>query len=84
MNGARRTFAIAGLAQAPEFLYAAAPGELVPDDARFAVIWMSEVALAAAYDLDGAFNEALVSLANDAEPKAVCFARDHHGIDCAR
>lgn len=76
MNGSRRTFKIAGLAQSPEFLYSAAPGELVPDDARFAVIWMSEEALAAAYDVDGAFNEALVSLDRNAEPRAVIAAID--------
>ncbi len=71
MNGARRSFRIAGLVQAPEFLYAAAPGEIVPDDTRFAAIWMSERSLAAAYDLDGAFNEALVSLTREARLAAV-------------
>lgn len=71
MNGSRRTFRIAGLAQSPEFIYAAAPGELVPDDARSAVIWMSEEALAAAYDVDGAFNQALIALERTAEPRAV-------------
>lgn len=76
MNGARRTFYIVGLAQSPEFLYSAPPGEMMPDDARFAVIWMSEKALAAAYDLDGAFNEALLSLARDAELPAVLAAVD--------
>ncbi|WP_428034199.1 ABC transporter permease [Amphritea sp.] len=60
MHGARRTFRIVGLAQAPEFLYAAAPGEFVPDDARFAVIWMSQTALAAVYDMKGAFNQLLL------------------------
>jgi putative ABC transport system permease protein len=62
MNGARREFLVVGLAQSPEFLYTTAPGELVPDDARFAVIWMRRAALAAAYDMKGAFNEALVAL----------------------
>jgi putative ABC transport system permease protein len=66
MNGARRTFRIAGLAQSPEFLYAVPPGELVPDDERFAVIWMSREALGAAYYLGGAFNEALISLSRGA------------------
>lgn len=62
MNGSRRAFKITGLAQSPEFLYVTAPGELVPDDARFGVIWMNRPGLAAAYDLDGAFNEALLGL----------------------
>tara|TARA_R110002020_G_scaffold198830_6_gene400098 strand:+ start:23950 stop:26316 length:2367 start_codon:yes stop_codon:yes gene_type:complete len=76
MNGARRTFRIAGLAQSPEFLYTTAPGELVPDDARFGVIWMSNSALAAAYDMQGAFNEALLSLTRGANEAAVLAAVD--------
>lgn len=76
MNGARRTFRIVGLAQSPEFLYTTAPGELVPDDARFGVIWMSNSALAAAYDMDGAFNEALLSLSRGANEAAVLAAVD--------
>lgn len=71
MNGARRTFKIVGVAESPEFLYAVAPGELAPDDSRFAVIWMNEEALASAFDLDGAFNEALVSLSREAKLDAV-------------
>ncbi|MCB1516986.1 MAG: ABC transporter permease, partial [Hyphomicrobiaceae bacterium] len=70
MNGGRRDFKIVGLAQSPEYLYTTAPGEFVPDDGRFAVIWMSQSALSAIYDMKGAFNEALVSLnrgANEAE-----------------
>ncbi|UTW09046.1 ABC transporter permease [Pseudomonas benzenivorans] len=66
LNGARRSLRIVGLAQAPEFLYAVAPGELAPDDARFAVLWMNEEALAAAFDLDGAFNQALLALSREA------------------
>lgn len=76
MNGARRSFRIVGLAQAPEFLYTTAPGELIPDDARFGVIWMSRSALAAAYDMDGAFNEALLSLSRGANEAAVLDAVD--------
>ena len=76
MNGIRRHFTIAGLAQAPEFVYATPPGEMIPDDSRFAVLWMSEKAMAAAYDLDGAFNEVLVSLSRDANLQAVVEALD--------
>ena len=76
MNGARRSFQIVGLAQAPEFLYTTAPGELAPDDARFGVIWMSRSALAAAYDMNGAFNEALLSLSRGANVAAVQDAVD--------
>ena len=76
MNGARRSFRIVGLAQAPEFLYTTAPGEMIPDDARFGVIWMSRSALSAAYDMNGAFNEVLLSLSRGANEAAVLDAVD--------
>jgi putative ABC transport system permease protein len=76
MNGARRSLRIVGLAQSPEFLYITAPGELVPDDARFGVIWMSRTALAAAYDMEGAFNEALLSIGRNTRLPAVLDATD--------
>jgi len=71
MNGSRRTFRITGIAQSPEFLFSAPPGEMMPDDARFTVIWMSEKAMAAALDLEGTFNEVLLALARDANPAAI-------------
>ncbi|MCB1754252.1 MAG: ABC transporter permease [Gammaproteobacteria bacterium] len=76
MNGARRELRIVGIAQSPEFLYTAAPGELISDDSRFAVIWMNRSALAAAYDMEGAFNEALLSLTRDVRPAAILTAAD--------
>lgn len=60
LNGTRRTLDIVGLARSPEFLYAAPPGEPLPNDARFAVIWMGQDALAAALDQQGAMNEVLI------------------------
>ncbi len=71
MNGVQRRFDIVGIAQSPEFLYTTPPGELVPDDSRFAVIWMSEEALAAAYDLDGAFNQLLFTVDDDTSSSAI-------------
>ena len=76
MNGFRRTVEIVGFAQSPEFLYSTAPGEIVPDDARFAVLWMSRTALEAVFDMQGAFNEALMSLGRGTDPQAVIAAAD--------
>ena len=76
MNGAQRRFQIVGLAESPEFLYTTAPGEMVPDAGRFAILWMSNRALSAAYDMDGAFNEALLSLDPSAHLPAVTDAVD--------
>lgn len=71
INGFRRDFTIVGFAHAPEFLYTAAPGELVVDDKRFAVLWMSRRTLEAAFDMKGAFNEAILSLSRGTQPAAV-------------
>lgn len=76
MNGARRSLRIVGVAKSPEFLYTVAPGELISDDSRFGVIWMSRTALEAAYDMEGAFNEALLSLGPNSRLPAVLAAAD--------
>ena len=62
MNGRRLTLTIVGIALSPEFIYVIAPGEIVPDDARYGVIWMDRKALAAATDTQGAFNDVLFTL----------------------
>ena len=76
LNGARRSLRITGLARAPEFLYTTAPGEMIPDDRRFAVIWMRRAALSAAYDMQGAFNQALLSIDTATDPQSVIAAAD--------
>lgn len=62
LNGNKRTLTIVGIALSPEFIYALGPGDLIPDDRRFAVMWMSEKALAAIFDLEGAFNSVSLKL----------------------
>lgn len=71
MNGARRSLRITGLAQAPDLLYVAVPGEMSPDPARIGVIWLRRAGLAAAYDMAGAFNEASATLRRGASEQAV-------------
>lgn len=70
MNGRERGLRVAGVALSPEYVYAMGPGDIVPDDRRFAVVWMPRRALEAAFDLDGAFNNVTLKLwkgANEAE-----------------
>lgn len=76
INGRKRTLTIVGVVLSPEFVYAIAPGELMPDAKRFGILWMNREALAAAYDLDGAFNEALIRLLRDANASDVIDAVD--------
>lgn len=67
INGVQRRLDVVGIALSPEFVYAIGPGALMPDEKRFGVIWMGREALAAAYDLDGAFNDLALSLSRDAK-----------------
>jgi len=76
MNGARRELTVVGLAQSPEFLFTAAPGEMIADDSRYGVFWMRHGALAAVQDQQGAFNQVLVGLTRDADAEAVKDALD--------
>ena len=55
----------------PEFIYALGPGVLMPDDRRFGIVWMREKALAAAYDLTGAFSSVTLKLTRGASEAAV-------------
>lgn len=57
VNGKWRELRVTGTALSPEYVYTLGPGALMPDDRRFGVIWMGREALAAAFDLDGAFND---------------------------
>ena len=62
INGRRRALFIVGLALSPEFVYPIRPGEILPDEKRFGVLWMDRRALAAAFSLDGAFNDVVLTL----------------------
>jgi putative ABC transport system permease protein len=66
LNGRKRRLTIVGIGLSPEYIYALGPWDLMPDDRRFGVLWMSEKALAAAYDLEGAFSNVSVRLMHDA------------------
>ena len=61
INGKRRTLEITGIALSPEFIFAGQQG--VPDLRGFGVFWVPRDTLAAAYDMDGAFNRLAVKLA---------------------
>src|SRR5262245_1358287 len=72
LNGRKRELTIVGTAQSPEFIYATGPGDRMPDDRRFAIVWMPEKALASAYDLDGAFSSVTLKLMRAAaEPQVI-------------
>src|SRR5574337_65609 len=71
INGRARRLRIVGIAISPEYTYTVPPGALLPDNLRFGILWMSRKVLGPAYDMDGAFNQAVLSLSPDADPRAV-------------
>ncbi|MEJ2082335.1 MAG: ABC transporter permease [Acidobacteriota bacterium] len=71
INGRRKQLRIAGLALSPEYVYHIRPGELMPDDRRFGIIWMEHRALATAYRMEGGFNNILLKLRRDSSEPAV-------------
>jgi putative ABC transport system permease protein len=66
LNGAKRRFKISGTVLSPEYIYAIGPGDMMPDDKRFGVIWIREPVLAAATNMKGAFNSVSMKLAKGA------------------
>lgn len=71
LYGGRRRLTVVGIALSPEHVYAIGPGQFVPDDRLFGVLWMRRNALAQAVNQDEAFNEAVVRLSRDASEPAV-------------
>ncbi|UUX95036.1 ABC transporter permease [Aquabacterium sp. J223] len=69
INGHRRTLQITGVALSPEYVFAGLMG--MPDLRGVGVFWVPGDALAAAYDMKGAFNRVAVKLAPGASERAV-------------
>ncbi|HJV71567.1 ABC transporter permease [Ideonella sp.] len=68
INGRQRTLVVTGTALSPEFVFAGLWG--MPDTRGFGVFWLDRDALAAAYDMDGAFNRVALKLAPGASEQA--------------
>jgi putative ABC transport system permease protein len=69
VNGKRRTLVMAGVGLSPEYVFAGLWG--MPDQRGFGVFWVDRELLAAAYDMEGAFNQLAVRLAPQADERAV-------------
>lgn len=57
INGRYKKLHVVGIALSPEFLMQIKPGSIFPDPKRFGVMWMGRTGLAAAYNMEGAFND---------------------------
>jgi putative ABC transport system permease protein len=75
LNGKVQTLTVAGIVLSAEFIYATRGGAL-PDDECFAVLWMDEKRLAAAFNMEGGFNSLQIRLEPGASEPAVARAVD--------
>ncbi len=71
LNGFRRALTVTGTVLSPEFIYTIGPGALLPDNETFGVIWMPQTAVAAAFDMEGAFNNVTLALSRGAREDEV-------------
>jgi putative ABC transport system permease protein len=69
INGRLRTLVVRGIGLSPEYVFAGLSG--MPDLRGFGVFWIDERVLAAAWDMEGAFDHVAVRLAPGARLEAV-------------
>ncbi len=62
INGRWKSLRIVGTALSPEYIYEVGGGTIFPDNKRFGVLWMGEKPLAAAFNMEGAFNDLVLTL----------------------
>jgi putative ABC transport system permease protein len=76
IHGRRLSLLVVGIGMAPNFVYAMAPGDLLPDEKRFGVFWMGRRGLEAATDRQEAINSLSVTLERGANAADVIRAID--------
>jgi len=64
LNGTLEHLTLVGTALSPEYIFATRGGGM-PDDEWFAVLWTDARSLAAAFNMEGAFNSVLLRLSRD-------------------
>lgn len=72
INGKQRNLVVVGIALTPEFIFAGLWG--MPDARGFGIFWVDRDLLAAAYNMEGAFNRAAFKLSPGASPQAAVAA----------
>jgi putative ABC transport system permease protein len=76
INGKYEVLHVVGIALSPEYVYSIRSGDPLPDDRQFGILWVAHDALAAAFNMEGAFNDVAVRLAPGASQERVIQALD--------
>jgi len=66
LNGRKKELTIVGTAITPEYIFEIREGDVLPDEKRFGLFWMSYTDLASAFDMDGAFNNVVIATTHTA------------------
>ncbi len=77
LNGRWQRLRIVGIALSPEYVYEIRGSDIFPDNKRFGVLWMSREAMGPAFDMDGAFNDVVLSLSPGGSEAEVLSRLDH-------
>jgi len=71
INGKWKKLTITGIALSPEYILLMKAGAMSPDFKRYGALWMTRKAISKAYDMDGAFNDVVLTLYPGANPSDV-------------
>jgi len=71
MNGRLQKSRIVGIVLSPEYIFESRPGSALPDNRTYGIFWMPYEELANAFDLYGAFNSVVLSLAPGASERSI-------------
>lgn len=76
MGGRKERLRIVGIGMSPEFVYAVQPGLLLTDNRRFGILWMPRRQMEAAFNMEGAFNNVVLTMRPRASIAEVMFQVD--------
>jgi putative ABC transport system permease protein len=71
LNGHKRILTVTAVVLSPEYIYAVGPGDIVPDQRRFGIIYVPRKALEGAFDMAGAFNDIVIRTHRQARLEAI-------------
>ena len=70
-NGKKHELKIVGIIFSPESIYVLGPGDMVPDQKRYGVIFMSKTLMEGLFDMEGSFNDVSLTIMKDANLEAI-------------
>jgi putative ABC transport system permease protein len=71
IDGAKRDMRIVGIVLSPEYIYTIGPGDMVPDDRRFGILFLSQKTLSGIFDMGNAFNDLNVLISRNANTNLI-------------